>query len=116
VRRGGGERRQALDDLAAAGADVLPFHREQPELPRVEEEFDDRGGREPGSLSEADRVDPHELVVTRGSDESVEPIDQVSAARNRSGEPLEPLRKEALVDRRDGSALCHPPMVPARLA
>jgi hypothetical protein len=97
MSRGGGERRQALDDLTAAGADVLPFHREQAELPRVKEELDHCGGREPASLPEADGVDAHKRVVTRGSHEYVERLEQISSARNRSGESLQPLREELLI-------------------
>jgi hypothetical protein len=41
----------------------------------MEEELEYRGGRQPVSLREADGVDAHELVVTRGSDEDIERIE-----------------------------------------
>jgi hypothetical protein len=97
MSRGGGERRQALDDLTAAGADVLPFHRQQPELPGVEEELDDVGRREAVLLSEADGVDAHEVLVSRGADERVERVEQVVVAGDRGRELLEPVGEDAFV-------------------
>ena len=65
MRRGRGERREALDDLAAAGTDVLPFHDHVAELPRVEKEIDRLTGRQAVLLGEPLGIDAHELAVVR---------------------------------------------------
>ena len=97
VRGRRGQRRQALHDLTAAGADVLPLHRDQPDLARVEEEVDDGGGREAPLLAESEGVDAHEFLVIRASDELGERVEQVAFAGNRHSKPLEALLEQLLV-------------------
>ena len=99
MRRSTRERCEPLDDLAAAGADVLPFHREQPELAGMEEHLDHRCGREPVLLCKMDGVDPNQRVVACGTDEDVERMEQLARASRYGSELRELLRQQPLVNR-----------------
>ncbi len=104
--RGRCEGRQPLDNLAAAGADVLPLHGDEPELSRVEEELDDGLRREPELLTKPDGVDPYDRSVVRRLHKRRERIDQVGLAGQSRSETIAPISEASLVhDGRCG--FCH---------
>ena len=95
--RGRGQRRQPLDDLAAAGADVLPLHRHDAEASSAEEEIDDAGCGETVLPAEPDGIDPNEVHDLGGPDDLTEQLDHLVLARERGREAREPLLEARFV-------------------
>ena len=93
----GCERRQPFDDFPATRADVLPLHHEQPDSPRMEEQFDDRRARQAVIRGKPDRVDAHDGVVAGRADDDAERIEQPVVNANRRCECRELLGQQRQV-------------------
>jgi hypothetical protein len=96
VRRRGGERLEALDDVSAARAHVVPLHVQQADLPCVKEDLDDRGLVAALLPGEADRVHANQVPIVGRPDEGLEHVEDV-APLGKALRELVDLRGEELV-------------------
>lgn len=80
MSRGRGERLKPLDDVATAGANVLPFHLQEPDFSRMEEEIDQSCVVAALALRECDGVDTHDIFIGCVSRERVQQVQQFTRA------------------------------------
>ncbi len=100
--RGRRERRQALDDLTAARAYVLPLHRDEAFLPRVQEEVNRLAFVRSVLLGESHRVDAHELAVVRRAGEIKEQLVRALRQATRLCANRVPIQEHRMVEPHDG--------------